>query len=87
VGFINTAVAAVAAAVTAYNTRPYPVPLLVGAGNAILGVTVGFGAHISTGLIGAIDAGIVIVAAWFTHQAVSPVVTVPPAPVPPQPVP
>ena len=85
VGFINAAVAAAAAAVTAYNSLPYPVPLLVGAGNALLDVAIGFGAHISTGLIGAIDAGIVIAAAWFTHQAVSPVVVVPPPP--PEPVP
>ncbi|GAA4626848.1 hypothetical protein GCM10023196_036770 [Actinoallomurus vinaceus] len=74
VGLVNAAVAAVAAAVTAYKTRPYPVPLLVGAGNALIAVAVGVGAHISPAITSIIDGGIVLAAAFFTHQAVSPVV-------------
>jgi hypothetical protein len=51
--------------------RDQPVGIVL---NALLAVAIGFGPHISTGLTSVIDA------ALFTHQAVSPVVVVPPDP-------
>jgi hypothetical protein len=43
-------------------------------------VTAGFGVHIAAGQVSLINAAILVAAAWFTHQAVSPLAVSRPQP-------